>query len=195
MIIGLTGGIGSGKSTAAKVFKAAGYKVVDADHECMVATKKGSEALRQLTEEFGSGILCSDGRLNRKKLAALCFGSKQKTAKLSRIVQTQALKSCMQKMERYQSRGFDVIFDVPLLFEAGWNKYCDKTVTVSCSEDIRIARVTKRDTMTEEAVRARLKNQYTDAQREAEADFCIKNEKGIKDLEKAVASVIKKLQK
>ena len=193
MILGLTGGIGSGKSTVAAELKKYGFKIVDADAECRKVTAKGSDALNELVRVFGTEILCKNGVLNRKKLGKIVFGNKAKLKKLNFIVQTKALDVCLGKLKKYTSSGYNVVFDVPLIFEAGWNKYCDKVLTVSADEDIRVQRTVLRDGCTEADVRQRMTRQLTDEQREEKADFVIKNDADLDTLESAVKTFIRKL--
>lgn len=193
MILGLTGGIGSGKSTVALKLKKMGFKHVDADAVCKKLTAKGSETLDELVAAFGPEILAKCGRLNRKKLASIVFSNKNKLKKLNSIVHKNALKECLNKINAYTKKGYNVVFDVPLMFETGWDKYCHKVLTVSCNEKLRIERTVLRDGSSPEEVKKRMDSQLTDAQREEKADFVIRNNKDIESLEKAVERLIKRL--
>lgn len=194
MILGLTGGIGSGKSTVAAQLKKYGFRVVDADAECRKVTARGSDALNELVAEFGPEILKKNGVLNRKKLGSIVFGNKAKLKKLNSIVQTKALRVCLNKIEKYSASGHNVVFDVPLMFEAGWFRYCDKVLTVSAKDAVRISRTMLRDGCTEDEVKKRMARQLTDEQREEKADFVIRNDKDLASLEKSVDSFIKRLR-
>jgi len=193
MILGLTGGIGSGKSTVALELKKHGFKIVDADAECRKLTAKGSETLAELVDAFGPEILAKCGRLNRKKLAGIVFSNKSKLKKLNSIVHKNALKVCLNKINAYSAKGYNVVFDVPLMFETGWNKYCNKVITVSCNDKLRIERTVLRDGCTADDVKKRMASQFTNKQREEKADFVIRNNKDLDSLEKAVERLIKRL--
>ena len=193
MILGLTGGVGSGKSTVAKELKKYGFKVVDADAECRKLTSKGSDTLNQLVALFGDEILTKAGVLNRRKLAKIVFASPTKLNKLNSVIHKQALKVCREKIFKYSSSGYNVVFDVPLMFETGWNKYCDKVLTVSADEELRIKRTVLRDGCKKEDVISRMSKQFSDAQREEKADFSMRNDKDLKALESSVASFVKSL--
>lgn len=184
MIIGITGGIGSGKSAVSSYLKKKGYKIVDADKESRNVTKKGSPALKAIAEEFGEDMLDKRGALKRKKLGAVVFTDKAKLERLKEITTGEILKRCLAAIEAEQNKhpGKHIVFDVPLMFESGWNKYCDRVWTVSCKEEIRIGRVVARDGLSEDAVKNRIANQATDSDREAKADFVIRNEGTLEDL-------------
>jgi len=194
MILGLTGGIGSGKSTAAKMFKAFGFMIVDADKECRAVTKKGSEALKKLAAVFGDDILTKNGVLKRKKLGQIVFADEKQLQKLNSIVQKSALEICLNKINKYNMQGKNVVFDVPLLFEGSWDKYCDKTVAVICDKEIRIHRTMERDNISRKDVESRIAKQMSDAERKKRADFVIKNDKDLEFLSLQVRDIDKKLK-
>lgn len=174
MILGLTGGIGSGKSTVANILKSRGFIHIDADAVCREVTED-KLTLLSLAAEFGNEILDKDCRLDRKKLADIVFSDSEKLKKLNSIVQTAALNMCLGKIRACKSKNLKVVFDVPLMFEAGWNIYCDKVITVCADTDVRIKRVMDRDGCSESDVLSRMSHQLTDEERKTKSDIIVEN--------------------
>ncbi|MCQ2553920.1 MAG: dephospho-CoA kinase, partial [Clostridia bacterium] len=148
MIVGISGGIGSGKSCVTNILKDCGFKVLDADQLAREVVRKGTPGLAKLVEAFGEDILTKDGRLNRKKTARLCFGNDKNYKKLNKIVGNATADLCKEKLAKYKDK--NIALEVILLFEAGWDKMCDKTIAVSADTEVRIKRVIKRDHCTRE---------------------------------------------
>lgn len=173
--IGLTGNIGSGKSLVCSVFEKLGVPVYYADLEARKILE--SQALRsKLTQAFGSEIENKElNRIDRAKLAKLVFTNKKQLEKLNSLIHPQlriAFKNwCMQ----HQNKAY-IIQEAAILFENGFADLFDKTIVVSASKEIRLERVLQRDNSTEADVLARMENQWTDAQKEAAADFIIIND-------------------
>ena len=193
MIFGLTGGIGSGKSTVANILRDKGYIVLDADAIGREVTAKDEPLLRMLVKEFGIEIINEDGTLDRRTLARLVFGDKWKTHRLNELVQTAILVRAMAKFHTLELGGEKKVmfFDVPLLFEAGWDKYVQEVWLVTAPEDIRIQRIEVRDGLTEEEIRSRLKLQTSEEEKMERSDVIIENDEGMAKLmgqvEKAIA--------
>ena len=188
MIIGLTGGIGSGKSTVSKILKSYGFVIIDSDKLSRETVKKGSSALGRLTKAFGADILTKDGRLNRRALAAKAFSDDKAYKKLVAITQKAILDLAKEKFQKNKDK--DIVFEVPLLFESGWDKYCDKTISVAANKAVRLERVCKRDNLDKKSIEDRMARQLTDKERNAKADIVINNNGSEEDLEK---QIVKKL--
>lgn len=195
-IIGLTGGIGSGKSTVSAILKEQGYLVVDADELSREVCQKGSPLLRLLVREFGIEIIRDDGTLDRKKLADLAFETQNGTRRLNELVQTAILVRAMERFsDMRMSRDVDIcFFDVPMLYEAGWDKYTDSVWLVTAPEDIRLNRVVHRDHSRRKEVLARMKLQMSEEEKCEKADLILDNSGSEEDLRRQVEQAVAALE-
>ncbi len=191
-IIGLTGGIGTGKSTVSNIFKEHHIEIIDADKIARDIVKPGELALLEITEAFGSDILLEDGNLNRGKLADMVFGDSAKLEKLESITMKRIVEIIENKVKELRLRtcGFAII-DAPLLFEAGLDKLCDFVWVVTADEKLRIERVCNRDKITSEQVVSRVKNQKSATELAAKADELIDNSGDIIKLNQRIEELIK----
>lgn len=171
-IIGLTGGIGSGKTTVAKQFEALGVPVYIADLEARKIMELSS-TLQKITAEFGDSILDSQ-KLNREKLANIVFQNPQKLQKLNSIIHPLVKEHFQNWVQKNKEAAF-VIKEAAILFESGSYKDCDKIIAVTAPLEIRIKRVLKRDNSDYESVMKRVENQWTDEMRIAKSDYIIEN--------------------
>ena len=184
MIYGLTGGIGSGKTTVAAILRDKGYIVLDADEIGREVTGKDEPLLRLLVRDFGIEIINEDGTLDRKALAAKAFGDKRKMNRLNELVQTAILCRAVEKFHKLSLSDYNKVmfFDVPLLFEAGWDRYMQQIWLVTAPEDVRIQRV---------EIRERIRYQMSEEEKMERADVIIQNDEGMAKLmaqvEKAIA--------
>ena len=171
-IIGLTGCIGSGKSSVAQLFISKGIPVYIADVEAkkLMDSKKIIEKIRKV---FGKEIF-DEEKINRTKLAAIVFNDPDKLAQLNAIVHPAVHEHFVKWVSKHQDFPF-IIKEVAILFETGGEKYCDKVITVVAPTSLRLERVMKRDNTKEEAVISRMNNQWTDEQRILKSDFVIEN--------------------
>ena len=171
--VGITGGIGSGKSTVCKVFKGLGIPVFDADIVAKQIMINDHEIRLALIEAFGIAVYLPDGTIDRKYLAGLVFNNESLLVKLNNIVHPAVLKEfnewCSTKQTTY------ILHEAAILFESGFYKLMDKIIAVVTDENERIERVMKRDGATKELVRQRIQNQMSDAERIKMADFVICN--------------------
>ncbi len=191
-IIGLTGGIGTGKSTVSNILKEHHIEIIDADKIARDIVKPGELALLEITEAFGSDILLEDGNLNRGKLADMVFGDSAKLEKLESITMKRIVEIIENKVKELRLRtcGFAII-DAPLLFEAGLDKLCDFVWVVTADEKLRIERVCNRDKITSEQVVSRVKNQKSATELAAKADELIDNSGDIIKLNQRIEELIK----
>jgi dephospho-CoA kinase len=171
--VGVTGGIGSGKSTVCKVFKVLGIPVFEADQVARQLMNSDAGVRIQLIDLFGSSVYLSDQTIDRKFLSAIVFNNPSLLSGLNSIVHPAVRKAfdvwCKNQQSPY------VIQEAAILFESGFYKMMDKTIVVATDESERIQRVMKRDKTSEEQVRQRIRNQWTDEQRIKMADFVIHN--------------------
>ena len=173
VVIGLTGGSGSGKSTIASLLRQKGIQVIDADKIGRVVVEKGKPALREIVEEFGEGVLQPDGTLDRKKLASIVFTDREELKKLNRI--THKYITAIVKEELAASKADISVIDAAVLKESGILDMCDYVIAVIAEKDIRIKRIMERDGITEEAAKNRINSQEPDAKYVQYADFVIDN--------------------
>ena len=186
MLIGLTGGIGSGKSTVAKRLVELGATEIDADVLAREVVEPGSEGLKQVTVRFGADLVRSDGSLDRGLLAERAFGDSQSRKELEGI-----LHPLIQELSRLriaETQGV-VVYTIPLLVETNAALPFDKIITVSAPENVRIDRLLKSRGMTSQEAQARISAQATDSQREAIADFVIESDCSMEELMKRVDNV------
>ncbi|MBQ5440712.1 MAG: dephospho-CoA kinase [Firmicutes bacterium] len=176
-VIGLTGGIGSGKSTVSNYLKSKGCHIIDSDEISRAVTGPGGPALEPILMEFGVKVFNEDGTLNRKALADMVFSDDLKRKKLEDIVVTMVVNEFHAQVEHLKEEGYEgiVVFDAPLLFEFGLQEFCDETWFVNAGIETRIARVIRRDGATREEVMKRIDSQMPSYEKEQLADHTINN--------------------
>lgn len=183
-VIGLTGGIGAGKSTVTDFLKQKGYTVIDADAIAHQITEKGTDTLKEIALQFGPDILQADGALDRKKLAAIVFSDERKKTLLERITTVEVVNIIKKRLDYLREEGkYDIIFvDAPLLFETGADKLTDLVWLVDADLEARISRVMERDRTSREAVRHRIENQMGSEEKKKLSQEIIDNSKGKEEL-------------
>lgn len=177
--IGLTGGIGSGKTTIAQWFQEKGIPVYNSDFEAKKLMNENEDLIQQLIELFGDETY-KNGEYNRSYVASKVFNDKELLNQLNAIVHPAVFKHFDEWMDN-QNSSF-VVKEAAILFESGSYKDCDYIISVIADEEIRIDRVAKRDQLNEDQIRSRMKNQWTDEQRIEKSDFIIENNKDLKVL-------------
>ena len=193
MILGLTGGIAAGKSTVSAMLREAGCPIVDADEISRGITKKGAPGYEAVRRAFGPSFFAG-GSLNRKKLAASAFRSPERTKKLNDVLHPLILAEMRRQIEKHQAAGANVIvLDVPLLVESGLVPWCDRVAVVSCETETRIQRAMARNHETREAVEARILRQTSDKEREAIADYIIRNDGSEQETARQVRAMLTSL--
>jgi dephospho-CoA kinase len=171
--VGITGGIGSGKSTICRIFKLLGAPVFEADKEAKRLLNTNSEIKLKLINLFGEGIYTADGTINRKKLAGIIFNDNIQLFNVNKIVHP-VVRSEYFKWIKKQDYAY-VVHEAAILFESGFYKMMDFTILVSAPVEDRIKRVAKRDNLTFEQVRKRIVNQWPDEQKRVLASVEIIN--------------------
>ena len=172
--IGLTGGIGSGKSTVAALLAERGARVVDADRIAREVVEPGTPGLAAVVAEFGDGVLTADGALDRPALAAVVFGDPAARARLDAVVHPLVRSRAAELVEAAPPDAV-VVQDVPLLVETGQAGSYDLVLVVEADEETRVDRLVGRG-LTAEDARARMASQATDEQRRAVADVVLRND-------------------
>lgn len=191
-MIGLTGGIGSGKSTVAKLLAEHGFPVVDADQLAREVVEPGQPALAELAEAFGQDVLLADGSLNRSELAARAFVDKERTELLNAITHPRIQELRERRFQEAEDAGSDaVVYDMPLLVEQGVDKNMDLTVVVDVDVEERIRRLVATRGLTEEDARRRIAAQVADAERLAAADVVIDNNGPVEALGEQVDQLVR----
>ncbi|NBL64274.1 dephospho-CoA kinase [Flavobacterium sp. NST-5] len=171
-IIGLTGGIGSGKSTVAKHYASLGIPVYIADDEARELMNK-TKIIGKIIDIFGKEII-SDGKINRKKLSEIVFQQPPLLEKLNSIIHPEVNLHFKNWVKKHQDFPF-VIKEAAILFESGSYKDCDKIIMITAPKNIRIARVMNRDKVSQEAVLRRMKQQWPEEKKIEMSDFVIQN--------------------
>ncbi|BDU25890.1 MULTISPECIES: dephospho-CoA kinase [unclassified Flavobacterium] len=186
-VIGLTGGIGSGKTTIANYFAAMGIPVYIADDGAK-RVMQSDVILKEVKAVFGQDIF--DGQvLNRAKLAQIVFNDKEQLAKLNAIVHPAVKQDFELWMQEYKNFDY-VIYEAAILFESGRYKECDIIITVTAPEEVRIERVIERDKTTREQVLSRMKMQWNDEKRISMSNFVINND-NLKIAKEEVVKILK----
>ncbi|QYR64005.1 dephospho-CoA kinase [Fusobacterium animalis] len=179
MIIGLTGGIASGKSTVSKYLAEKGFKVYDADK---IAKNISEEKYVQeeIIATFGDKILDKNGNVDRKKLKEIVFENKDKLEKLNGIIHPKVIDF----YKKLKEKNIDevIIFDVPLLFESGLDKICDKILVVISDYEVQLDRIVERDKIDRELASKIVKAQLSNEERIKKADVVIENNSNLEDL-------------
>lgn len=173
-IVGLTGGIGSGKSAAAARFAALGAEVVDTDAIAHALTAPGGEAIGPIREAFGDGVIAADGSLDRAAMRERVFGDEAARKRLETIlhpmIRAESARRCAAAPSPY------VVLAVPLLIESGhWQSRCDRVCVIDCPEDEQVRRVIARSGLTADQVRAIMATQASRQARLAAADDVVDN--------------------
>lgn len=197
IIVGLTGVIGSGKSTVSHILSELGAYTIDADEISRTVLDKDTPAYFETVEYFGREILSCGGSINRKELAKIVFNNKAELDVLNRITHKYIFIKMQNMIDKYISAsgsGDMIVLDVPLLFSDDFNIKYDKSVVVTASRDIIIKRVMRRDGMDESEILSRIKNQLSDEELIKRADFVIENNyENIDELRTCVKGIYKEL--
>jgi dephospho-CoA kinase len=185
LTVGLTGGIGSGKSEVASLFQQLGVPVIDADIIDHEIVQPGMSALAEITDSFGEDILNSEGKLNRARLAEIVFNDPAQKKRLESIIHPRVREQIRAHKNRYRAHAYIVVV-IPLLLESGQHDLVDRILVVHAPEAARIKRVQTRDDRSEAQIRAIIREQADDAARQAAADDMLTNDGTLDDLEPQV---------
>ena len=172
-IVGLTGGIGSGKSTVANYIASKGIPVYIADEEAK-KIMECDDVKQKIQNLFTESILNSDNSLNRKKIAEFVFNNPDKLKELNAIVHPEVRLHFKNWLKEHKNYPF-IIKEVAILFETGGNKQCDKVILITAPEELRIERAMKRDNLTKKDILVRINNQLPDSKKKELSDFVVEN--------------------
>ena len=192
-LIGLTGGMGSGKSTVADCLRSNGIPVIDAD---VIAHKIMNEesTLDKIHEIFGKNVFDKDGSLNKVKFSSVLFTNTVKRKKLNEFVHPKVWTEMMNETEKYVTKGSKVIFlDVPLLIESGWHTRVNETWLVKADYNERIERLRLRTNLSTEEIKKRIEIQMPESEKEEYADKIINNDGTIEETGKQVIEELQKI--
>ena len=195
-VVGLTGGIACGKSTVAAMLVQKGALLIDADRLSREVVEPGSRAREEIVRWLGDSIIDKEGKLDRKKIASIVFNDEKSLAKLNSIIHPRVLELFYQKSSELGRKypGRLLIWDIPLLFEAGYEDRVDYIVVVACKEEIQIERISERNGLSREEALKRIRSQMELKKKIEKADYVIYNN-GTRDLlKKQVDLLWEKLQ-
>ncbi len=183
LTLGVTGGIGSGKSTVAKFFVDHGAVLFNADGEAKHILLNHDGVRSKVKAAFGPNVLDDQGEIDFARLAAISFASSRQQKRLNAIVHPEVIRAADRAMDVARRRGFAIfVLDVPLLFEAHMERDLDLTLAVMAEESIRFERVLARGNLTEADLRRRAKLQLSDEERAARADLVVDNNGTVEEL-------------
>lgn len=175
-VLGITGGIATGKSTVVALFKKAGYPIVDGDIIAREIVAKGQPALAAIVETFGPEIVLTTGELDRKKLGQLIFASPQKRELLNETLKPFLRKEILRQIEEAKKKAALVIVDIPLLYEAHYEAIMDQIAVVYVPEKIQKERLMARNQLTEEEAQQRIASQWPIEMKKERADIVFDNQ-------------------
>lgn len=191
LVVGLTGGIASGKSTVDQILIAAGLPVVDADQVARQVVEPGTVGLSQVVSHFGKDVLLPTGELNRRELGRRVFKDAAQRKALNKLLQPLIKAEIKSQVRSLIEAGHAVVvMDVPLLFEAGYVDDCDRVVVVNVKPDIQVQRLMARNGYSREEALERIKAQMPLAEKAARADYVIDNNGDQKALKTAVEAFL-----
>ncbi len=196
-VIGVTGIIGSGKSTFSRFLGELGAYVIDTDQVARELMEKSETVRQKIVQTFGTESYTPEGKLNRAKIAAVVFQNPEALRRLNAIVHPEVIQAVHEKIRQLVRGNFQgiLVIDAPLIFETGLSSIMDATVVVAASEKTCIRRVRTRSGLSEEEVRARLKNQWPLEEKIQRADVVVWNEGTPEELKKQAVALFEKFQK
>lgn len=193
-VIGLTGGMGSGKSTVSQLLAEFGAVIIDADKVGHEAYQPSTKTWRDLVAAFGRQIVAQDGSIDRKKLGAIVFGSQEQLERLNHVVHPRMFEMMKERIEQYRQQGVKVVvLDAAILFEANWTPLVDEIWVVIASESLVITRAKARTGLPEEQIRSRLNSQMPVEEKVKKANVVIQNDGTFEDLQVQVRNLWGKL--
>ena len=192
IVVGLTGGIGTGKSEVSRILGALGAVLLDADRVGHEAYKPQSETWQEVVAAFGDGVLQSNGEIDRKALGALVFGDPQAMARLNSIMHPRMAKMIGQRLQELREQEVEVaVVEAALLIEAGWTYLVDEVWVTSAPEEVVVSRVRERSNLSESDIRSRIGSQMPAEERLNHADVVVENAGGREELEARVEALWK----
>lgn len=192
LVVGLTGGIASGKSTVSNMLKEKGVTVIDADLEARLAVEKGEPAYHEIISYFGREILFEDGTINRAKLGTIIFNDEEKRLKLNSIVHPDVRKRMIDKRDKAIGNGENlVVMDIPLLIESKLTHMIDKILLVYVDEKTQLKRLMKRNHYSEDEALSRINSQMPLKEKVSLSDAVINNNGTIEETRNQLDYILK----
>lgn len=183
LVVGLTGGISSGKSTVTSWFLEKGIIVLDADRIVRQLQKPGSQLLYDLAHEFGSSVIKEDGELARDVLGSIIFHDEVAKQKVNKLIHPLVKQKLVEGIEKAKANGEQlIVLDIPLLFESKFESLVDDTVVVYVPREVQVKRLMKRDQIDESYALAKINSQMSLEQKRARGDYVLNNEHSISEL-------------
>jgi dephospho-CoA kinase len=197
ILVGLTGGIATGKTTVAQMFKRCGAVVIDADQLARQVVRPGKPAWREIVATFGDGILTPKGSINRQALGAIVFHDRRQLRKLERIIHPRVAREQQRLTRRIATRfpNAVVVYEVPLLFESGAHTRVDKIIVVTADRETQIARLKRRNGLTRAEALRRIKQQMALARKARRADVVLDGTDDRAAMKKQVRRLINRLRR
>ena len=195
LVIGLTGGMASGKSVASKTLRGLNLPIIDADLIAREMVKPNEAGYRDIVDHFGKGILNPDQTINRRKLAKIIFSDPEERERLNSLLHPRIVKEIKRRIENSKEKGEGmVIVDAALLIEAGELSLVDKLIVVTVSERLQIRRLAQRDHLTEKEAKERIATQMPLSEKMKLADYLIDNSGSTKKTIRRTKEVYRKLR-
>ncbi|EJS52491.1 TPA: dephospho-CoA kinase [Bacillus thuringiensis] len=193
VVIGLTGGIASGKSTVSEMFRELSIPVIDADVIAREVVEQGKPAYNKIVEVFGAEVLQQDGELDRPRLGSIVFYNEEKRLQLNKIVHPAVREEMNRKKEMYIKEGMQaVVLDIPLLFESKLTSLVDRILVVAVKPHTQLERLMKRNNFSEEEATARIQSQMPLEEKVKNADEVINNDGTIMGTKTQLQVILKK---
>ena len=194
-LLGLTGGIASGKSTVAKILQSLGAAIVNADDLAREVVEPGQEAWKEIVASFGADILQSDQTLDRQKLRKLIFNRPEARKQLESIIHPRVRALAEERIRQYAAAGYPVVvYEVPLLFEGNLQEWLRPVILVACSIETQTARLQKRDHLTPADAEKHIAAQMSLKDKRRLADYVIENNGTLEDLERQTRQILEQIK-
>lgn len=195
LVLGLTGGIATGKSTADEFFEKKKIPVVDADKIAHRIYDIGKPAWNEIKNKFGEEYLNSDQTINRKKLGQLVFTNKDKLTLLNEITHPIITQEIQTQVNSYKDKSVPlIVVDMPVLFESGAQKYCDQTLVITLPQNMQVERLMARNSLTKQEAIDRIHSQMPLSEKEAKATYVVSNIGTKKDLENKLEKLLLEIE-
>ncbi len=194
VVAGLTGGIGTGKSTVSAIFRRLGAYIIDADELARESVRKGTSAWKEIRDFFGEDVLNPDGTINRTKLGEIVFGDESKRKKLEGIIHPVVFKAIERQEEAIIKKESDaiIICDIPLLIESGYHRKVDRVILVYAEEREQLSRLV--DKLPPEDALKRIRSQMSIEEKKKYADYVIDNRGSIEETEEQCRKIYEELK-
>ena len=194
-LVGLTGGIASGKSTVAKILERLGAAVINADALSREVVEPGQDAWKEIIDAFGAGVLQPDQTLDRQKLRTVIFNDSDGRKKLEAIIHPRVRALAEERIREHAVAGYSIIvYEVPLLFEGNLHEWLRPVILVACNVDTQRTRLQERDQLTQTEAQKHIDAQMSLEEKRRLADYVIENDGSLADLEQQVRTVLEKIK-